>query len=656
MRSNKLKFMRISTDYPEYIDFLYIRDPELANAPYAVQEAVLAREGFFWHGHWTKLFPAFGYEVWEVVWNNPHIQTAWASEHGLPSLRGPGATCPSRSELEALCLWQAKEFQPDVVWLHHWSLPFLKLLRQEVPSAKLIFGWVGSAVPATCMNFFRGVDLMLTCAPESLEQLSRTCSDVYLMHHWFSSLVGETLEQRKKRYDVSFIGGLRAGSAMHQGRIAMLEAIADQCALVVFSSEVTDNPVVEKVRQPGIYGLTMLQALQDSRIVLNIHADSSPAFASNLRLYEATGVGSCLLTDWRANLRNLFDPGVEVATFASPEECQIQIRRLLEDPAIRTAMAQAGQRRCLRDHTFEERLVHFDNLIRKRLGPMAVDVPSAGIRAPKTETSFQSNMAKDTNISRLPPPLPKPLMQLQFESLRQAFGNDRFTQRRISFLGYDLTIVDGKSVVYQFKDIFVDQIYRFDAGTLAPLILDCGANVGLSCLYFKQLYPRAKIVAFEADRKIVRHLETNLAKNDAADVRVLHKACWVHDKGVQFEADGADGGHITQGQAGPDSIPSIRLRDMIAKMPSISLLKMDIEGAETEVLLDCRDVLSRVEHLFFEFHSREHQPQRLDELLTLLQDAGYRYCIQDIVPRSSPFVHRTLHGDFDMLLNVFAYR
>lgn len=649
-----LKFMRISTDYPEYIDYLYGRDPALAQASYAVQEAALAREGFFWHGHWTRLFPAFGYAVWEVAWNNPHIQAAWAREHGLPGLE---ATRLRREDLEALCLWQAREYQPDVVWLHHWSLPFLQHLRQEVPSVRLVFGWVGSAVPAANMDFFRSVDLLFTCAPESLEQLARVRDGVHLMPHWYSPLAGEALEPREKRYDVSFIGGLRSGSAMHQERIAMLGAIAQQCDLAVFSSEATDNPAVEAVRQPGIYGLAMLQALQDSRIVLNIHADSSPVFASNLRLYEATGVGSCLLTDWRANLRTLFDPGTEVATFATPEECLAQIRRLLDDAATRTAMAQAGQRRCLRDHTFAERLTRFDHLIRKRLAPPAVAVPASPESAPEP-ASEPAPAPQDPAAFRLPPPLPGPIMQLQFESLRQALGNDRFTQRRISFLGYDLTIVDGRSVVYQFKDIFVDQIYRFDAGTPAPRILDCGANVGLSCLYFKRLYPQAKIVAFEADRKIVRHLEANLAKNGAADVRVLHKACWVHDQGVHFAADGADGGHIAQAGGHPEqaAIPSVRLRDVIARMPSVSLLKMDIEGAETEVLLDCRDVLSRVEHLFFEFHSREREPQRLGELLTLLQDVGYRYCIQDIAPRPSPFINRTLYAGFDMQLNVFAYR
>ena len=650
------KFMRISTDYPEYISYLYGRYPQLAAAPYAEQDAVLTREGFFWHGHWTGLFQAFGYETWEVAWNNPHIQAAWARENGLPAVE---AATMSHGDLEALCLWQAKKYQPEVVWLHHWSLPFLQTLRQEVPSIRLVLGWVGSSIPPACMGFFRSVDLMFTCAPESLRLLSQVRSDVHLVPHWFSRQSLAHIGHGEKTYDVSFIGGLRSGSTLHNNRIALLGDIASRCNLAVFSSEASDDPAVEAVRQPGIYGLAMLRAIRASRIVLNIHADSSPLFASNLRLYEATGVGTCLLTDWRANLPELFTPDVEITAFSSPEECVRQIDRLLVNKSERETIAQAGQARCLKDHSFESRLDLFDNIIRGKLGSNVFAVTDPN----QADTSAVT--VPDAMQQR--PPLPAQLVLLQFQSLRQTLHDDRFTPKRIACLDYDIGIVDGRSFVYQFKDIFVDQIYRFNPRTDAPIIVDCGANVGLSCLYFKRLYPKAKIIAFEADRKISRCLEDNLARNGAAGIRVWQKACWVHDAGVTFLPDGADGGHITPNVAGAAphtagsvktacTIPSVRLRDVLAKMPRIHMLKMDIEGAETAVLPDCCDVLSRVDHLFFEYHSRLDTKQALGDLLTLIQDCGFRYYIQDVGPRHSPFVNRALHDGFDMQLNVFAYR
>ncbi len=53
--------------------------------------------------------------------------------------------------------------------------------------------------------------------------------------------------------------------------------------------------------------------------------------------------------------------------------------------------------------------------------------------------------------------------------------------------------------MHSFDEIITQEIYRFKADTDAPLILDCGANIGLSALYFQRLYPKARIMAFEPD-------------------------------------------------------------------------------------------------------------------------------------------------------------
>ena len=77
--------------------------------------------------------------------------------------------------------------------------------------------------------------------------------------------------------------------------------------------------------------------------------------AGNCRLFEATGVGTCLLTDARSNLTDFFEPDYEVLTYDSPEECFEKLNFLKENPAERDKIAERGQARTLRDHTFERR-------------------------------------------------------------------------------------------------------------------------------------------------------------------------------------------------------------------------------------------------------------------------------------------------------------
>lgn len=74
-------------------------------------------------------------------------------------------------------------------------------------------------------------------------------------------------------------------------------------------------------------------------------------------------MGACLLTDWKDNLPNLFEPDIEVVTYRSAEECIEKVRYLLEHEADRQAIAAAGQRRTLREHTYYHRVERLTEII-----------------------------------------------------------------------------------------------------------------------------------------------------------------------------------------------------------------------------------------------------------------------------------------------------
>lgn len=248
------------------------------------------------------------------------------------------------------------------------------------------------------------------------------------------------------------------------------------------------------------------------------------------------------------------------------------------------------------------------------------------------------------------------LVQREFNRLRKELEEGpRFCKKTVDFLNYRIDIVDNISFIWQFRNIFVDEVYLFDGPYEDPLIYDCGANVGVSCLYFKSIFPDARIKAFEADPIIADVLEKNLAMNGFDDIEVVKKAVWIIDGAVNFGCQGADSGSI-HGDTGIIKIEALRLRDMIVKEETVAFLKMDIEGAETEVLNDCADVLERIDHLFFEYHSWTKLEQRLDMLLNILKVNGFRYHISSIAPRKRPFVNHPGIDSMDLQLNVFAYR
>lgn len=114
------------------------------------------------------------------------------------------------------------------------------------------------------------------------------------------------------------------------------------------------------------WGRQMYQCLRSSRVTLNHHGDVAP-YANNMRLFEATGVGTCLVTDWKANLVDMFTPGKEAVAYRNPEECVELIEHYLAHDAERETVARAGQARTLREHTYYHRMQEFTGILNKYL-------------------------------------------------------------------------------------------------------------------------------------------------------------------------------------------------------------------------------------------------------------------------------------------------
>ncbi|HCY74981.1 MAG TPA: FkbM family methyltransferase [Ignavibacteriales bacterium] len=233
----------------------------------------------------------------------------------------------------------------------------------------------------------------------------------------------------------------------------------------------------------------------------------------------------------------------------------------------------------------------------------------------------------------------------------------RFETNNFKFNGIKIFVPDTLSFLWQYKEIFVDEDYKFHTNSQNPVIYDCGANIGMSCFYFSAKYPTAKIKAFEADPDIKKILSENLKKNNVGNVEVIGKAVWIDNNFIELSLEGADGATIYS-KTNLVKIPSIRLRDMINKELRIDMLKIDIEGAEYEVLLDCSDSLSKVDNIFVEYHSYINSNQNLSEIIRILEKNSFRYFIKPVNDRKTPLINRKnkFNPGMDLQLNIYGYK
>ena len=408
-----MRVQRITTYYPEYLRQFYQTRAGLGSKPYADQHATLMEDAYGWADYWSIALGKLGHDMDEVVSNAQAMQKAWAHEHDL--------RYDENHWLFAITTAQIKAFRPDVLFVNDYvtySAAYLRELKAECPFIRLVLGWCGA--PYSDASVFDEYNIVLSSVPELVTAFRSAGHRCEHINHAFDPRILERIGECQSTVDFSFVGTIAKKNKFHNSREELLLKLLEQTPLQLWidthspslqergnvlirqwafdavraasrvgvsNTTLEALPISRKVRQwkarpalspkvdsrilkvakPPLFGLKMFQQLQCSRVTLNTHIDISATHASNMRLYEATGVGSCLLTDAKGNLRDLFEPDVEVVTYNNWEECVEKLNYLLAHESEREAIAKAGQRRTLRDHNFDARATQLERIIKAAL-------------------------------------------------------------------------------------------------------------------------------------------------------------------------------------------------------------------------------------------------------------------------------------------------
>jgi FkbM family methyltransferase len=245
-------------------------------------------------------------------------------------------------------------------------------------------------------------------------------------------------------------------------------------------------------------------------------------------------------------------------------------------------------------------------------------------------------------------------MQLKYLLLFRVLGR-RITQER--FLGFDVHFPNYEQFTIVFNEIFVPQVYRFTPSRPDPLIFDCGANIGMSVLYFKWMYPQSRIVAFEPDPATFELLKRNVEANRLQDVELHCEAVGGEPGSVPFHYLEGYPGWLTQStvmRASAESktrmVPMVTLSPLIHE--EVDLLKVDTEGSEagTFAELEASGKLRNIRAMVLEYHHHmEPDDDSLSAFLAVLERNRFGYMISAIF--RTPFVT----GEFEGLM-IGVYR
>ncbi len=178
---------------------------------------------------------------------------------------------------------------------------------------------------------------------------------------------------------------------------------------------------------------------------------------------------------------------------------------------------------------------------------------------------------------------------------------------------FDITFLNEKEYHTIKREIWGKEIYYFKSSSISPFIIDIGAHIGISVLYFKQLYPNSHILAFEPNPISFEILKQNIETNGLDNITLINSAVYSQN-GIStlYIDDSEQNWHSNSSllknswtgseKTKPIQIQSTRLDSYVKNISTIDMLKIDTEGSEENILKSHKDILSRVENISVEYH------------------------------------------------------
>lgn len=391
-----MKIVRLTWRPASYVQPLYQSAPGAENLPYDQQKAWLFSDFWGTADGWAHALAQLGYDASDHIVNIPALSAAWyRSVDRAPSASGFAVDLISHLKPDVLVLEGVERF----------TLSQVKQLRSALSPGARIAGVSGFEIDEA--GALQGLDVFFTCRPDLAASLFAKGMHAYHLPHAFDARINDVLGAGDEHaLPFGFIGSILPGGRMHDTRRLVIERLAKRFDFPIYSPaekspvraagryvfraaakaggsrllksgvSLPDHTLVQRLKTAGawaevpkfeyipglsprmrapVFGLEMYRTLRSFATTVNVQPGISNLHATNVRLFEATGVGTCLLTDRSVDIAEYFSDD-EVVTFGSADEAVEKAVYLVDNPQIARAIGAAGQRRTLADHTYQNRM------------------------------------------------------------------------------------------------------------------------------------------------------------------------------------------------------------------------------------------------------------------------------------------------------------
>lgn len=366
-----MKILFVSTYYPNFLSSFYFKHGKmLEKLSFQKHTRRMLDELFAGADFYSTGVKKNEYQAFDIIANDKRLQLKWSQENGVANIDNLDLL----SKIPYLQVifkpgWvykiledQVNILSPDIIYFHnieYFSPGFIRKLRKN------FFIIAQKASPIRRMCCFEEANLVFTSFPHFLPIFRSKNINAEYLKLAFGKRVLKSIPKQKKIYNCTFVGGI---SRHHSSGIKILSEVAEREKLDIFGygkSYLKKGSELYKMHRGEAWGREMYKVMMQSNMTINRHVNVAGQYANNMRMFEATGSGTLLLTDDKINNNSLFEVGKEVVVYKSSEDLIDKIKYFSLHSREREKIAKSGQAKTLKDHNYKTRMKEMLHLLEK---------------------------------------------------------------------------------------------------------------------------------------------------------------------------------------------------------------------------------------------------------------------------------------------------
>jgi hypothetical protein len=415
--------------YKAAYTYILEKYPDIKKYPYAKQLQIIFSEKLVYSDSFSRGMSQLGHESYDIIYDIDFLQNTWAHEHNIQVDVTFWQQSIILNQIRVLkpdvIVFQHYPPLPYDIWKHLKTIyPFVKKvlihrghpsLQRELAAADLVMlaspknvtDYQIQGINArllyhyfdeTVLNAVDFVDSLASSYPLTFlgssgygygtvhlpryqllkKMLANTSIKMWLEEREDKEQLPSSIKNRSVIWIDSIfdliLRSLYRGSS--QGNICLPKPLHDliTCYNRQYHSKLNIKaPPLTRLRlqypdrcHAPVFGLEFYKILARSKITLHRGTEMAGGDAA-IRLFQATGMGACLLSNYGQNTVELFEEDKEIVIYRSDEEAIEKSRYLLEHDDVRREIAHAGQQRTLKDHTALRRCEQVDEWLQEML-------------------------------------------------------------------------------------------------------------------------------------------------------------------------------------------------------------------------------------------------------------------------------------------------